>query len=71
MKLKPATYDGTTSWLDFKSHFEAYAKLGQWSDKEKGLNLSVSLRGLTQGILGNLSENEQVKYSDLTRALSD
>ena len=28
MKVKPATYDGTTSWLDFKSHFEACAKLG-------------------------------------------
>ena len=53
MKVKPATYDGTTSWLDFKSHFEACAKLGQWSDGEKGLYLSVSLRGLAQGILGN------------------
>ena len=71
MKVKPATYDGTTSWLDFKSHFEACAKLGQWSDEEKGLYLSVSLRGLAQGILGNLNENEQLNYSDLTRALSD
>jgi hypothetical protein len=31
----------------------------------------VSLRGLTQGILGNLNENEQLNYSELTRALSD
>ena len=31
----------------------------------------MSLRGLAQGILGNLSENEQLNYSDLTHALSD
>ena len=71
MKVKPASYDGTTSWLDFKSHFEACAKLGQWSDEERGLYLSVSLRGLAQGILGNLSENEHLNYSELTRALND
>ena len=29
------------------------------------------LRGLAQGILGNLSENEQLNYSELTRALND
>ena len=62
MKVKPATYDGTTSWFDFKSHFEACAKLGQRSDDEKGLYLSVSLRGLAQGILGYLSENDLFNY---------
>jgi hypothetical protein len=25
--IKPATYDGSTSWLDYKSHFEACGKL--------------------------------------------
>lgn len=30
--IKPATYDGSTSWLDYKSHFEACAKLGNWDE---------------------------------------
>lgn len=32
---KPATYDGTTYWLDYKSHFEKCAQLGKWNETEK------------------------------------
>ena len=71
VKIKPATYDGTSSWLDYKSHFEACAKLGNWNEEEKGLYLSVSLRGLAQGILGNLNTDKQLNYNELVRALSD
>ncbi|KAK3098374.1 hypothetical protein FSP39_018923 [Pinctada imbricata] len=70
-KIKPAIYDGTTPWLDYKSHFEACAQLCEWSEVEKGLFLSVSLRGLAQGILGNLSPDKQLDYNELTSALSD
>ncbi|KAK3090376.1 hypothetical protein FSP39_011314 [Pinctada imbricata] len=70
-KIKPAIYDGTTPWLDYKSHFEACAQLCEWSEVEKGLFLSVSLRGLAQGILGNLSPEKQLYYNKLTSALRD
>ena len=30
--INPSTYDGTSSWLDYKSHFEACASLGHWSE---------------------------------------
>jgi hypothetical protein len=53
--IKPATYDGSTSWLDYKSHFEACAKLCEWDEETKCLYLSVSLRGSAQGVLGNIS----------------
>lgn len=69
--IKPATYDGTTSWLDYKSHFEACAKLGKWDETEKGLYLSVSLRGSAQGVLGNLSDGREMNYKELVSALSD
>ena len=36
-KIKPATYDGTVHWTDFKAHFDACAELNGWTDKEKGL----------------------------------
>lgn len=35
--IKLATFDGTHSWLDYKSHFDACAFLNNWNYKEKGL----------------------------------
>lgn len=70
-KLKPATYDGTTSWLDYKSHFNACACLNHWSEEEKGMYLAVSLRGLAQGVLGNLPEYLQMDFKELCRSLEE
>ena len=50
---KPATYDGKSSWLDYKSHFEACATLGHWSEEDKAMYLTVSLRGQAQSVLGD------------------
>ena len=69
--IKPATYDGSTSWLDYKSHFEACAKLCQWDDEAKCLYLSVSLRGSAQGVLGNISDGREMSYKELVSALDD
>ncbi len=57
-KMKSATYDGTSSWHDFKAHFGVCAELNGWSYHEKGLYLAVSLRGQAQGVFGNLGENK-------------
>jgi hypothetical protein len=40
-RVKAATYDGTSSWLDYKSHFDACSRINQWSENEKGLYLTV------------------------------
>ena len=47
-RLKPATYDGTGHWSDYKAHFDACAEINNWTEKEKGLYLAVSLRGQAQ-----------------------
>ncbi|KAH3748126.1 hypothetical protein DPMN_182563 [Dreissena polymorpha] len=52
--IKPATYDGSGSWHDYRAHFEACAKINEWTEEQKGLYLSVSLRGQAQGVFGNL-----------------
>ena len=44
--IKPATFDGSTSWSDFRAHFEVCAELNCWSAREKGMYLAVSLRGI-------------------------
>lgn len=42
--IKQATYDGTSSWLDYKAHFEACAAVNGWSEESIGMVLAVSLR---------------------------
>ena len=69
-KIKPATFDGTGNWLDYKAHFEVCAQLNGWSEQEKGLCLAVSLRGQAQGVFGNIA-NRSHDYIELVKALED
>lgn len=71
-KMKPATYDGLGSWIDYKAHFEVCAALNGWSEKEKGMYLAVSLRGQAQGVYGNLGPGANTTdYTELVRALEE
>jgi predicted aspartyl protease len=65
------TYDGTSSWLDYKYHFDACSRINQWSENEKRLYLAVALRGQAQGILGDLSIDKQQNYKSLVKALEE
>ena len=68
---KPATFDGSTSWIDYRSHFDMCSELNNWTVKQKGLYLGVSLRGLAQGVLGNLPVEDQKDFEALSKALSE
>ena len=68
---KPATFDGSTSWIDYRSHFDMCSELNNWTIKQKGLYLGVSLRGLAQGVLGNLPVEDQKDFEALSKALSN
>ncbi|MCG8045579.1 MAG: retroviral-like aspartic protease family protein [Candidatus Thiodiazotropha endolucinida] len=68
--MKPATFDGSVAWVDYKAHFEACAELNGWSKEQKGLYLSVSLRGQAQGVFGNLGSGKPA-YDDLVTALEE
>ena len=69
--IKPATFDGTGSWLDYRSHFDACAMLNNWTQREMGLYLAVSLRGQAQGVLGNLTSTHKHDYNLLVNSLED
>jgi len=56
---------GKGPWIDYKSHFDACAQINEWSQKEKGLYLVVSLRGQAQGVLGNLPLELRQDYKEL------
>ena len=68
--IKPATFDGTGSWLDYKAHFETCSEINCWSYKEKGLYLAVALRGQAQGVYGNLATKTK-DYDSLVKALEE
>jgi hypothetical protein len=70
-RVKAATYDGTSSWLDYRSHFDACSRINQWSENENGLYQAVGLRGQAQGILGDLSIDKQQDYKSLVKALEE
>ena len=70
-EIKPATFDGKSSWIDFRSHFDICAELNGWSKQEKGLHLAVSLRGNAQSILGNLHGDSKKDFTSLCRALEE
>ncbi|KAK3086715.1 hypothetical protein FSP39_022396 [Pinctada imbricata] len=69
--VKPATYNGKSSWIDFKWHFDICAQLNEWSEDEKGLYLAVALREGAQAVLGNLPVQSRKNYNDLSKALED
>lgn len=70
VKVKPATFDGTGSWLDYKAHFDAVAEINGWNQTERGLYLAVSLRGQAQGVFGNISTKSK-DYDKLVLALEE
>ncbi|MEW8542138.1 MAG: hypothetical protein AB2693_01270, partial [Candidatus Thiodiazotropha sp.] len=70
VKIKPATFDGSGSWLDYKAHFDVCSQLNGWSEHEKGLYLAVSLRGQAQGVFGNIASKSH-EYSELVKALEE
>ena len=71
VKVQLATFDGSTSWLDYKTHFDMSSELNSWNDKQKGIHLAVSLRGQAQGVCGNLPATDRENNEKLPKALSE
>lgn len=67
--MKPATFDGTGSWIDYRAHFEACGNINMWNDRQKGLYLAASLRGQAQTVLGNMRQDNACAYRNLCEAL--
>ncbi|CAG2193408.1 unnamed protein product [Mytilus edulis] len=69
--IKPATFDGQGSLIDYKSHFYACSRINGWTESEKGLYLAVSLRGQAQGVLGNLPTDKRQDFKELVMSLEE
>ena len=63
-------FDGVSeSWVDYRMHFEATAKLNKWSDSEKSLCLIAAMKGGAQRVVQHLSDAERSSYRNIVRVL--
>lgn len=69
-KIKPTTFDGSTSWEDYLAQFYLIADLNGWTDEMKATYLAVSLSGPAREVLGDLTAKQQKSLKELTEALS-
>lgn len=68
-RVRPPTFDGSSSWTDYKVQFELLAELNGWGDTAQAIYLAASLRGAAQSVLGDLDDKRRRSYSALTAAL--
>ena len=69
---KNLKYDGNTKWLSFKTKFESYKKVGEWSKKESRDYLLWWLEGKVLDFVTNaMSENntDEISYKQLMKKL--
>ena len=67
---KPQTYDGSSSWTDYKVHFETVSKLNQWSEDVKSLKLIACMSGTALAVLGDIDTNKPPNYQELLDILT-
>ncbi|CAG2187017.1 unnamed protein product [Mytilus edulis] len=70
-EIKPANYDGSGEWVDFKSHFEACAIINNWDEYEQGLYLAAALRRHAQSVFGDLPTDKKMIYETLVKSLEE
>lgn len=68
--VRPAAYDGSEPWDDYKVQFELVAEINGWDDIRKSMFLASSLRGAAQGVLADLEPGKRRSYVELSTALS-
>ena len=54
---EPGKFDGSSSWEAYKIQFDMLSHLNRWSDEEKAVYLSTSLKGPALAVLNTLSGN--------------
>lgn len=67
---EPDKFDGKgVEWNSFLAHFEQVASWNRWDEGEKAAQLSMSLRGMAQDLLGTLTLAQIGNYNTLKTVL--
>ena len=55
---QPRIYNGSTSWRDYRSHFERVCKVNGWTTaQDKAQNLTLALEGPAADVLKDVEES--------------
>ena len=69
--MKSSPYDGKGHLIDNKSHFDACAHINECLQKEKGLYLTVCLRGQAQCVLDKYPLDLRQDCKELVKSLEE
>ncbi|KAK2578590.1 hypothetical protein KPH14_000924 [Odynerus spinipes] len=67
--VKPAKFDGNSSWEEYKIQFQTIARINGWDEPRKSLALVFSLEGSAGSILTTLSLDKHTDWNALVSAL--
>ena len=67
----PDMYNGKSSWLDYRSHFESCAKLNKWNDEEKVNFLKTRLSGPARRTLTSITQQGLTTYHAIIKAIGE
>jgi len=68
---QPRTYNGSTSWKDYRAHFERVYKVNGWTtSQDKAQNLTLFLEGAAADVLKDIDESAPTAYEDIWVQLS-
>ena len=67
---QPKTYNRSTSWKDYKAHFEKVCKVNAWvTAQDKAQNLTLFLEGPAADVLKDEDELAHTAYEDIWKQL--
>ena len=68
---KPDQFDGSLDWADYLKHFEAVAAWNNWTDNEKAMQLTMSLKGTARQTWSDCYPGSQpsLDYNNLVTTL--
>jgi len=69
-KVRPTTYDGSSSWEDYAAQFQLVAEINNWDYVTKASYLAISLSAPALSVLGDLSYDQRRDFKDITSALA-
>ncbi|KAK2579094.1 hypothetical protein KPH14_008493 [Odynerus spinipes] len=67
--VKPARFDGNSSWEEYKIQFQTIAQINGWDEPKKSLALVSSLEGFARSVLTTLSVEKHTDWNAFVPAL--
>ncbi|KAJ8020963.1 Retroviral-like aspartic protease 1 [Holothuria leucospilota] len=67
--MLPEKFDGSSSWEDYRVHFESVADINRWSREDKACFLRASLKGDALEVLTEMTPRGSMGFTSLVDAL--